>query len=315
MAANTRTVTRAVKRRATDEIEFDIRFKQNKTCNLSDDEFLGFCRLDEINYYEALKLNFDPKTPFNENFVLLVIRMANVVTKQIRKYRNLTDIHHQNLVHNVLIMIEHARTVLTHKNKKDIYDKILTSKITNVIKICDTYMKRLQQVNKELTEAKVNLINQIKTFESPSSKMALVSTVKEQLQKWLQSKPVVKKRSTTMNRILVKWALFPNQLNYNKHHIEQELREYFEQFGTIVNVYVCDIETSSAIIEYTTINAQQKAIKESKSRDVHYNVTEYILTDFYNSQLRAKLRDKFNSMNSQLDNLESDLNSLQTKYT
>ena len=309
MAAN----TRATKRRATEESEFSARLKQNKTCNLSDDEFLGYCRLEEIDYYEALKLNFEPESPLDEKFVLLVIRMANVVTKQIRKYRYLIDIHHNNLVHNVLIIIEHARNVLTHQNKKSRYDKIVAAKNTNVLKICDTYMRRLEQTDKELTEAKINFVNQLKTLNLPLAKAGLSSAVSEQLQKWLQLQPVVSKRPTTMNRILVKWTLFPNQLNYNKHQIEQELRDYFKKFGTIVNVYVCDIETSSAIIEYATLEAQIKAIKESQSTEVHYSVTEYMLTEFYNSQLRAKLRDKVMSIESRLHELQHNLQSIQTR--
>ncbi|AJD09259.1 hypothetical protein [Condylorrhiza vestigialis mutiple nucleopolyhedrovirus] len=309
MAAN----TRATKRRATEESEFSARFKQNKTCNLSDDEFLGYCRLKEIDYYDALKLNLESEAPFDEQFVLLVIRMANVVTKQIRKYRYLTDTHHNNLVHDVLITIEHARNVLTHQNKKSRYDEIVAAKNTNVLKICDTYMKRLKQINKELTEAKINFVNQLKAFNLPLAKAGLSSAVSEQLQKWLQLQPVVVKRPTTMNRILVKWTLFPNQLNYNKHQIEQELRDYFKKFGTIVDVYVCDIETSSAIIEYATLEAQIKAIKESQSPDVHYIVTEYMLTEFYNSQLRAKLRDKVISIESRLHELQLNLQSIQTK--
>ncbi|QBC76078.1 DNA-J domain protein [Neophasia sp. alphabaculovirus] len=305
--------TRATKRRATEESEFSARLKQNKTCNLSDDEFLGYCRLEEIDYYDALKLNSESETPFDEKFVLLVIRMANVVTKQIRKYRNLTDTHHNNLVHNVLIMIEHARNVLTHQNKKTRYDEIVAAKNTNVLKICDTYMRRLEQTDQELTEAKNNFVIQLKTYNLPLAKAGLSSAVSEQLQKWLQLQPIVAKRPTTMNRILVKWVLFPNQLDYNKHQIEQELRNYFKKFGTIVNVYVCDIETSSAIIEFATMEAQRKAIKESQSPDIHYIVTEYMLTEFYNSQLRAKLRDKINSIESQLNDLQLNLQSIQTR--
>ncbi|ALR71644.1 hypothetical protein AGNV_110 [Anticarsia gemmatalis multiple nucleopolyhedrovirus] len=309
MASN----TRAAKRRATEESEFSARLKQNKTCNLSDEEFLGYCRLEEIDYYETLKLNFESAPSFDENFVLLVIRMANVVTKQIRKYRNLTDTHHNNLVHNVLIIIEHARNVLTHQNKKERYDKIVAAKNTNVLKLCETYMKRLKQTDKELSEAKNNFVNQLKAFNLPLAKTKLSSAVSEQLQKWLQLQPVVAKRPTTMNRILVKWNLFPNQLNYNKHEIEQELRNYFKNYGSIVNVYVCDIETSSAIIEYATMKAQRRAIKENESSKIHYTVTEYMLTEFYNSQLRAKLRDKLNSIELQLNDLQLNLQSIQTR--
>ncbi|AAK85610.1 hypothetical protein [Epiphyas postvittana nucleopolyhedrovirus] len=301
----TRSATR--KRQATEEINVGKVFKHNKLCDSIHDDFLGFCNLDEIDYYEALKLEFNPNQVVDEQFVLDVIRLTNVVTKQVRKYRNLNEQHHNNYVYNVLIMINHARSVLTDQSKKERYDKIVVEKNTNVMKLCDNYIMQLKQVGQELTEAKQKFVQELKSFNLPQFRKMLNESLDERLQKWLSSQMVTIERPTTMNRVLVKWVLFEEEVNYNKQQVEQMLRNYFEQFGNIVNVYVCDLETGRAIVEFATLIAQRKAIEQSRLPNVRFTVTEYMLTEFYNSQMRAKLRDKMNSIGSQLNDLQQQL--------
>lgn len=104
------------------------RIRQNEHYHAKNESFLGFCNLEEIDYYQCLKMQYVPDQKFDNDFILTVYRMANVVTKQVRPYNSIDEKHHYNTVRNVLILIKNARLVLSNSVKKQYYDDVLNLK-------------------------------------------------------------------------------------------------------------------------------------------------------------------------------------------
>ncbi|AUR45122.1 baculovirus j domain protein [Spilosoma obliqua nucleopolyhedrosis virus] len=317
MAAFTRSRKRgAVKsvEEEEEEIDFVKRVKQqNRLCSFKVSNFLGYCSLEEINYYETLKLDFETKSTMLDNtkFALLVARMANVVTNQVRKYPSVTDMHFNNAVRDVLILIQHARSVLMDENKKRRYNNIAFHK-NEMLQNCDAFINNFIQL-------KTNLTNAIEVFEidlsalSNSLNIAVSATLTEGLENWLAAQPVLTLRPTSMNRILITWVSLLDEQNFNKTQTKQLIIDNFIGYGEIVDVYVCDIDTNTAIVEYKTQQGQRKAIEDNKSHQKRFTVTEYILKNFYNSQLHAKLRDQIINIESRLNNFYQQLPNITNK--
>nr|UIX56226.1 Baculovirus J domain protein [Hyphantria cunea nucleopolyhedrovirus]UIX56371.1 Baculovirus J domain protein [Hyphantria cunea nucleopolyhedrovirus] len=309
MAAFTRSRKRGAVISAEEEDE-DItkRVKPNKLCTPKLSNFLGYCSLEEISYYETLKLDFETANTMSDTtkFALLVARKANVVTNQVRKYPSVTDMHYYNVVSEVLILIQHARSVLMDENKKRRYDYITSQKNTNVLKIYDTFIDNFQQIKNDLA----NAIKEFETDVSALSSSAIFATFTEALENWLAAQPVLTLRPTSMNRVLITWVPFLEEQNFDKAQTKQLIINNFSGYGEIVDVYVCDIDTNTAIVEYKTQEAQRKAIKENKSHQKRFTVTEYLLKNFYNSQLQAKLRDQIINMENRLSNFYQQLTNI-----
>ncbi|AGR56988.1 DnaJ domain protein [Choristoneura occidentalis alphabaculovirus] len=308
-------LTRNLKRRAEPEIEVGNRVKQNR-CSLQNNDFLGLCSLQEIDYYCALKLNFEQGQEAVQNdadFALLVARQTNVVVKQVRKYSKLTDVHHNNKVHNVLILLQHARTVLMDKNKKRRYDSIIFHKNAKVLKICDTLMNQLNKINADLLTALTIFKNSMALFDISN---VITRTLSEALENWLAAQPVVMERPSSTNRVLITWIPHLGEKTFDKQQKKDLILNNFLIYGEIKNVYVCDIDENknTAIVEYKTQEAQGQAIEQSRSRDVRFTVTEYMLTKFYNSSLRAELLKDMDNLNKRLSDTQQQLMQLKSRY-
>ncbi|BBU37581.1 DnaJ domain protein [Choristoneura diversana nucleopolyhedrovirus] len=311
------TSTRSRKRGAEPDTVVSNRAKQNKICSSRNNDFLGFCSLQEIDYYFALKLDFEQHrheaAQNNADFALLVAKKTNVVARQVRKYSKLTAAHHNNAVHDVLILIQHARTVLMDKNKQRRYDNIIFHKNAKVLKIFDTLINQLDQVNDDLPTALTVFENSVQFFNAGIENV-ITSTLSEALENWLAAQPVVMKKPTSTNRVLITWISLLTEQNFDKQQKKELIIKEFSIYGEIVNVYVCDIDNNTAIVEYKTPEAQRQAIDQNQSQEVRFTVTEYMLTKFYNSRLRAKLRDEMNIISGRLSDMQQHLMLLQSRY-
>lgn len=293
--------------------DFNKRIKQN---SLRDEDFLGFCQLEEIDYYKALKINNDEKILAKQNeieFALLVARKANVVVNQVRKYNNLEEIHHKNVVHDVLILIQHARSVLMNNVKRQQYDNIVNNKNEYVSKICDVFIYQLDQVNNDLKAALILLKTDLDTIKV-NFPHSITVALAEVMENWLAAQPIVIQRPTSMNRVFVTWTPFPNEQNFTKEQTKQLIFDTFKNYGEIVNVYVCDVDINMAVVEYKTQQAQQRAIEQNKSPKIRFTVTEYIFKNFYTAQFRAKLRDDINKIDKDIKDMQKNIINLQTRY-
>ncbi|QDL57054.1 BJDP [Dione juno nucleopolyhedrovirus] len=315
MAAATRSRKRGADKPNDDKDgKMGKRAKQNRVCSLRDNDFLGLCSLSEINYYEALKLDFDsPRSETGGEFALLVAKRANFVTAQVRAYSKVTDLHHNNAVHDVLILIDRARSVIMDDRKRQRYDRILFHKNENVLKICDTFIGQFKQTHTDLTTVLAAFESQLAAFvDKPQNVLSHALT--ETLENWLAIQPVLPARSTSTNRVLITWVPFPDEQAFTREQTEQLIVENFKIFGDIVNVHVYDIDANTAIVEYKTQAAQREAIERNKSNQVRFSVSEYMLKKFYNSQLRAKMRDNINKIDNQLVEMRQHLTGMQLRY-
>lgn len=303
MATATRSRKRAAEKR-TDEDE-KKRTKRNQLCNSTNTDFLGFCNLPEIDYYEALKLNFEQDSQqYDSDFALLVARKANVVTNQVRKYPNLTDLHHHNMVQNVLILIEHARSVLMDENKKKRYDVVVARKHQDILKIFDCLVDRLFQIENGLSSNLKEFVDELAVLRPNFDQVLIITNA---LENWLAEQPITKLRPTSMNRILIKSTV------KDDHFTKESIRENFKLYGEIVNVYVCDVDTKTAIVEYRTQDAQIKAIKQNEN-SAHFIVTEYMLKKFFDSQLRNKLDSEMVKIKGWLNTIGNELANIQSRH-
>ncbi|AWD33619.1 hypothetical prorein [Antheraea proylei nucleopolyhedrovirus] len=308
------TTRGALKRHATEAVDLGTQLKQNRLCDANTtSDILGHYQLEEIDYYEALKLSFNyDQTTSNADFALDVFRKANVVAKQVRKYRKLTDMHYNNSVRDVLMLIDRARAVLADPARRRRYNAIVAHKNTNVQIIFDRLMLRLEQVKKELEAATQDYAA---LAAAAAAKPPLAAAAAQRLARWLTAQPVQPpKRSSTLNRVLVRWTPFAQEETRGKSDIERMVREQFAQFGTIVRVYVCDSRTDSAIVEYSTAEEQRRAINESAAPSVRFTVTEYMLTEFYNSQLKSNLQARIVNVSDKIDELYRTFTNLKLRY-
>ncbi|AFY62900.1 hypothetical protein [Philosamia cynthia ricini nucleopolyhedrovirus virus] len=197
------TTRGALKRHATEAVDLGTQLKQNRLCDANTtSDILGFCQLEEIDYYEALKLSFNDQTTSDTDFALDVFRKANVVAKQVRKYRKLTDMHYDNSVRDVLMLIDRARAVLADPARRRRYDAVVAHKNANVQIIFDRLLSRLEQVKKELEAATQDYA----AVAAPAAaKPPRAAAAAQQLARGLTAQPVQPpKRSSTLNRVLVR---------------------------------------------------------------------------------------------------------------
>lgn len=310
------TGTRRRKRDAANaELTGEIakRVKHSKICSLQNNDFLGFCALREIDYYEALKLDFEHRHDAAQDdteFALLVARKANVVTNQVRRYPSVTDTHHHNAVHDVLILIRRARAVLMDAAKRRRYDDVVHQKNENVLKIYDTYVNQFGQINADLEAALARFQGNLSAVSSEFSGVALANA----LENWLAAQPVAVSRPTSMNRVLVTWTPFEAEQGFTKEQVRQVVFDAFKVYGEIVNVYVCDIDNSTAIVEYALQRSQREAIERSQSRQVRFTVTEYLFKKYFNAQLRARFRDEMGKIDGQLHEMQLQLAQLRARH-
>ncbi|AGR57135.1 DnaJ domain protein [Choristoneura rosaceana nucleopolyhedrovirus] len=278
-------------------------------------DFLGTCSLREINYYEALQFEFKEKQEMTHaDFVLLVVKNTNIVVQQVRKYPKVTDMHVNNVVNDVLILIKHARSVLMNENKKRRYDKIIIKKNSQELKYFDSLMFRLDSTCDDLSSALQEFKNKLQSFTTPTLNPTLKNLLMEALEEWLVAQRVKIKRPTSANRVLITWPPFDEELNFNKEQIKELIYENFKVYGDIVNVYICDINRYTAIVEYAKLEGQQKAINENKSSQVRYTVTEYMLTKYYNTHVRKRLHENMKKISDDIKLMRDRLTGLAMQY-
>lgn len=314
------TSTRSRKRTAEPATEVVKRAKQNKLCSLQNNDFLGFCSLREINYYETLKLDFERnfEAPQNDaDFALLVARKANFVANQVRRYPSVTDAHHNNAVHDVLILIRHARAVLMDKDKRRRYDDIVAHKNSNVLKICDTFISQLDQINVDLSAALVAFKTALSALSGGAAN-DITSALVEALENWLAAQPVVMRRPSSMNRVLITWPPLLEEQVYTKFQTEQLVRQELLASAAIksediVNVFVCDI--NAVVVEFKTQEQQLAAMKIDEIKSNRFTVKPYILKNFYTAQLSRRLSDEMNAIDSRAQNIREQLKTVRARYS
>ncbi|ABL75988.1 Mv-ORF36 peptide [Maruca vitrata nucleopolyhedrovirus] len=272
------------------------RTRQTQQCSARNESFLGFCNLEEIDYYQCLKMQYVPDRKFDVNFILTVYRMANVVTKQVRPYNSVDEKHHYNTVRNVLILIKNARLVLTDSVKKQYYDDVLKLKkssdlesynpLTTVfLQVAESFNTLIQKLRKIFVDFYTNKPDK-SDINNPNivSYQFIFIRVQKLYNRAIKqkTKTITVKRPTTMNRIQIDWkSLSEEEQKMTRQEITEKIvKPCFEQFGTILHVYVCPLKHNRIIVEYANSESVQNAMVVNEG--TRFTITEFSVVRYYN---------------------------------
>ncbi|AGA16202.1 hypothetical protein [Thysanoplusia orichalcea nucleopolyhedrovirus] len=299
------------------------RLRQNEQCHDKNESFLGFCDLQEIDYYQCLKIKYSPNQKFSINFVLTVYRMANVVAKQVRPYNSLDENHHFNTVRNVLILIKNARDVLSNKTKKKLYDDVLILKkeidlesydplIEVILQIGEIIIRQIQKLRTSMADFFTNKPD-MANINNPSiiSNQFIFARLQNLYNSAIQqkTKTILVKRPTTMNRIQIDWkTLSENEQKMTRQEIAEKIvKPCFEQFGTILHIYVCPLKHNRIIIEYANSESVQKAMAVNK--DTRFTATEFSIVQYYDMAKTELVNQRIETANKNIKELRKTLQS------
>ncbi|AKN81060.1 hypothetical protein [Lonomia obliqua multiple nucleopolyhedrovirus] len=285
---------------------------------------LGVCDLDEISYYNCLRIPFEPKQILNEDYILTINRLVNDAIVQVRPYQ-LTDVIQKNKVLDILTLIDSARTVLYRQVKKEKYDEIILFKNQNQLNLYDDLILELanigdlfkrqlfilqNDINNFLTEFK----SDVQMYDIDDSSLVLKQFVLIRVKILFtnlmrdKTKLLKIKRSTTLNRLQVDWPiLLPEEETMTREEIANVIKRDFEQFGEIKFVYVCPINKTRAIIEFATSESVNAALSVNNDNSNRYKAQEFIIANYYSPTLFQTMRNKIENINQQIDILKNNI--------
>lgn len=303
----------------SDEAKQD--YEHEIKCHSDIDDFLGYCKLDEISYYECLKIKFKTDQKIDTQFILKIYKNINLIIKQIRSYNTIEEKHYFNTVQDILLLIECARYTLTNIKLKKKYDNIIEKKNITKSNTFDHLLENLltikNQFEQEFNKLQENIINftltQININFSQIYNIQIISQqfipklINEILEQKIKQKTIkIIKRPTTMNRLQINW---PIPLPGEENMTEEEIKEYiikpnFLKFGEIKFIYVCPVDKTCTIIEYVNSESVQKAINEiNNDRTNRFTVREYSVAHYFNRTL-------FNTIETKILYLQEDISRL-----
>nr|WRK23849.1 hypothetical protein [Bombyx mori nucleopolyhedrovirus] len=300
------------------------RIRQNEHYHAKNESFLGFCNLEEIDYYQCLKMQYVLDQKFDNDFILTVYRMANVVAKQVRPYNSIDEKHHYNTVRNVLILIKNARLVLSNSVKKQYYDDVLNLKKNTDLESYDplitVFLQIGESINEEIQKLRKALVNFFtnKPDKSDINNPDVVSYqfIFDRVQKLYnreikqKTKTIIVKRPTTMNRIQIDWKPHSeDEQKMTKQEIAENIvKPCFEQFGTILHIYVCPLNHNRIIVEYANSESVQKAMTVNDD-DARFTVTEFSVVQYYNVAKTEMVNQRIDIISKNIEDLKNSLKS------
>ncbi|ANF29737.1 djbp [Catopsilia pomona nucleopolyhedrovirus] len=288
-------------------------------------ESLGYCRLDEISYYQSLKLKFNPNQTTTKNFILKVNSAANAIVEQVRQYNSVDDKHYFNTVRDVLVLIENARVTLTDANKKARYDNVLKIKNATELHSCNRIVESLfyisGQLGAEIKQLQLSIGNFLAVrTDIDFSEMYNPRIVSHQFiprlaesmyeQMIAENTKKIVKRPTTMNRLQIDWPLpLPEEESMTREQIaEQIIRPNFSKYGEIKFIYVCPMNKTRAIVEYATFESVQNAMDAIKNDgSIRFSVKEFLISHYYNNSLFETINEKINNIQQNLNELKNNM--------
>jgi RNA recognition motif. (a.k.a. RRM, RBD, or RNP domain) len=303
--------------------------KRRKKCHFKNALHLGFCKLDEINYYECLKLEFGDT--FSKDFIIKVNEATNNIILEVRN-KNLKEVLHNNKVSNIVKLIESSRSTLTDNNTKQKYDTIIKAKL-KTSDILNEMDKKILQVNK-MADAFHSSITDLKEliakFNSPSPSMYYYSENlidgsniilkgnifvrnKILLTEEIKRNSIITqrtKRLSTMNRVQIDFKLSDDEKPMSREYIENKvIKPAFEKFGAIKSILICPLKKDRAIVEYVTSDSVQRAIDITK-QDLQnrFTVKEFLTSDYFSPTLITTMEIKVNKLANELKQLQNSLN-------
>ncbi|UZE89773.1 bJDP [Parapoynx stagnalis nucleopolyhedrovirus] len=298
--------------------------KKRKKCHFKTTLHLGFCKLNEISYYECLKLNFNNK--FSKEFTNKINEAANNIILEVRN-KTLKDTLHNNKVSDIVAVIESARSTLTNANVKIKYDTIVDIKGKQNLNIMDENILQVNKLADPLRIAIKELSDFVRNFptvfitnydenliDNPDIilKRNILVRNKILLTEELKRNAVnrqVRQRSSTMNRVQVDFTMFASEVNMSKEQIENQIiKPEFEKFGIIKSILICPMDKNRAIVEYVNSESVRRAIKESaENKDSRFNVKEFLTSDYFSPTLIRTMENKLNDLSNKLEQLRNSL--------
>jgi curved DNA-binding protein CbpA len=301
--------------------------KRKKGCNVNEDHHLGFCNLYEISYYDCLKLTFKPEkpeSPISEVFVKLVNIAVNRIILEVRHF-DLNEELRYNKVTDIVALIEESRLILTNPKKKRIYDQFLKFKLTHELAIIDSHFDGFTQLVAVFKSRKDEIQKLLQTFFTtiPSAfdlsqiddpEIILLRNITERSKQLLKGnikrnakKREIKHRSTILNRIQIDWKLFASEVDLSREEIANVIKTDFEKYGEIKFIFICPVEKNKVVVEYTSSDSVQKAIKGNASQQNRYTVTEFLVTRYYSTTLLKTMNNKVKELSKKLQNINKSL--------
>lgn len=299
--------------------------KKKKQCHFENPLHLGFCNLNEISYYDCLKLKFDPDKRFSIDFIKSVNIAVNKTLVEVRPLK-LNENLFQNKVSDIIALIENARFVLTNSNRKTKYDIIIKEKLNDKLNVIDDFIPQTIETGNLLQSKIKEFRNFIIRFPTKFSdafdeskindpdiilmrnidvrvKILFLETLNKN-----SKKRQIKQRSSTMNRIQIDWPLFDTEVNMSREDIaENVIKREFEKFGEIKSVFICPMEKNRAIVEYFNVDSVRKALSENESKNTRYTVKEFLVSSYYSPTLMLTMENKINDLSKKIENVNSSL--------
>ncbi|AOT85558.1 djbp [Cyclophragma undans nucleopolyhedrovirus] len=207
-----------------------------------------------------------------------------------------------------MVIIGHARSTLIDLNRKKKYDHILNYKLlaekANFIVESNggelmAAVATLKQNLEEFFNSQSIDDAQIATFKNVANEMHIALNSYVEL-----NKSKIVRRPATLNRIDVKWTLTTNQKEWTREEIKNHIKDFFEQYGEIIRVFVFPDQKNHVIVHYASFKGVESALSVNNYTTVPYTVTELTLLDFNKNQLINLIEANYKKLLENFDKLK-----------
>lgn len=112
-----------------------------------------------------------------------------------------------------------------------------------------------------------------------------------------------------MNRIQIDWkTLSEDEQKMTRQEIAEKIvKPCFEQFGTILHIYVCPLKHNRIIVEYANSESVQKAM--TVNDDTRFTVTEFSVVQYYNVAKTEMVNQRIDIISKDIEDLRNALKS------